>query len=275
MSRTTHWSQDEIDRFSTGKIIKRLAAFGIPIDQDSFLKDVADCHGASDVYEHWERQFTITAEGFDADFPWMAAEVLWRRLVPHKVSTGQLDDMMQEGYALIEKRDVVRGCVLWLKVWEGLKPRFAKNMRTVRAADCVFKGSQFISNWCQDVEMKLGNAAMDDPAFHEHRLRYCHEFCEFFPESHAIVPAMKRAIAESLFLSGRTEEADRKFQDIVDGYPDSPWGYIGWGDMYAGFRGGATNVRRAKELYGNALGIDPREDRTVRDRMRQLKGGTE
>ena len=271
MPKTTHWSQDEIDRFPTGRIIEVLAAVGIPITEDSFLKDVAECLGAGNIYERWKSRFTITAVGFDEDFPWMAAEVLWRRLAPHKVGTGQLDDMMQEGYELIEERNVTKGCVLWLEVWEGLKPRFTKDMRTVEAADSLFSGSQFLSNWCQDVEMELGNAALGDPAFHDRRIRYCSEFCDLFPESHEIMPNMRRAIAESLFLSGRTEDADRKFQEIVESYPASPWGYIGWGDMYAGHHGNAANDRRAEELYGKALGIDPQEDSLVRDRMKQLR----
>lgn len=33
----------------------------------------------------------------------MAADVLWRRLAPHKINTEQLDDLMQEGYDLIEE----------------------------------------------------------------------------------------------------------------------------------------------------------------------------
>lgn len=271
MPKQSHrWSRDEISNIPTGKIIAMLAMFGIPVTEDGFLRDVAECHGASDIHERWATRHTITAEGFDEDFPWMAADVLWRRLAPDKTSTEQLDDMMQEGYDLNEARDP-RGCLLWLVVWERLKPRFSREMRKVEDADSVFSGMQCLFNWCQDVEMELGNAAVADKAFHGHRIRYCREFCEVFPESHDIVSHMKQAVAESLFVSGKVGEAEKEFQALVEADPGDPWGYIAWGDAHAGFRGGPVNPQRAEELYRKALGIDLQEDGVIKDRIRDLR----
>lgn len=273
-ARRHHWSQQEISQIPTDKILEKLAMCGIPVVEPDFLKDVGNCYGAGDIYKRWKERFTITTEGFDGDFPWMAADVLWRRLAPTKVSTEQLDDRMQDGYDRQERRDTTGACELWLAVWEDLKPRFTKEMRTLEATESVFHGYQALFNWCQDLEMELGNAAIDDPAFHERRIRYCREFCELFPDEDSIVPNMRKTMAESLFLSGKREEAERDFEELARVYPDDPWVYIFWGDLYRDF-GHEPNPfaddKRAEELYRKALGIDPKEDETVHDRIRDLR----
>lgn len=272
--RRHHWSQQEISQIPTEQIGEKLALLGIPFSADQFLNDVAECRAANDIYERWKARFHIAIKGFDGDFPWMAADVLWRRLAPNKVSTEQLDDRMQDGYDRLEQRDATGACLLWLAVWEDLKPRFTKDMRTVKDADPAFRGFQALFNWCQDLEMELGNAAVDAPAFHERRVHYCREFCEFFPDENSIVPNMKKSVAESLFLSGKREEAEQAFEGLSKEYPADPWVFIRWGDLYRGFgKEKHLDAARAEELYRKALGMDPKEDKTIRERLADLKEG--
>jgi hypothetical protein len=272
MMRAVHWSQDEIREMSTEQIIAQLKQWGIPFDEKEFLEDVKVSMGASDIYKKWEERFVITAEGLDEDFIWMACEVLWERLAKGKVSTEQIDDMMQEGYDLIKERDVIKGCELWLKVWEELKPRFTKDMKSVKDAESVFKGTQCLFNWCQDLELESYSAADKDKAFCERRIRYCREFCKLFPESdESILHGMKIAIAESLFMAGRLEESEKEFQTLADDYPDNPWAYINWGDMYSGIVDGIHNNERAEELYRMGLGRDERDDEVILERIEELK----
>jgi hypothetical protein len=274
LGRGYHWSHDEINQMPTEAIIGQLETWGVHFNTDQFLQEVATSYGAYDIYERWKKDFTITAEGFDTDFPWMACEVLWDRLVPNKVSTEQLDDWMQNGYDCIQNREKVVGCNLWLKVWDELKTRFTPAMTTIEAAEQVFRGSQLLFNWCQDLEEELLNAARDDKTFHDHRIRYCGEFLQLFPESDTLLRNnMRMAIGESLFGLDRKEEGDQVFQSLVTDEPDNPWGYIGWGDMYAGSDGGCgiKDVQRAEELYQKALGLDKKEDNVVRERLKNLK----
>lgn len=278
--RRHRWSTEEIAQIPTDKIAEKLVLCGIPFSQDEFLKDVGECCGSDDIYKRWKTRYTFTATGCDEDFPWMAADVLWRRLAPDKVSTEQLDDLMQAGYELIENKDAPGGCLLWLQVWDTLKPRFTKDMRTLESTESVFHGYQSLFNWTQDVEMELGNAAVDDKAFHDHRIRYCREFCECFPDEDdgkdSIVRHMKQAVAESLFLSGKVDEAEREFKALVEQRPDDPWTYIKWGDLYAGCYDTADinpfrDPSRAEALYRKALEVDPQEEETVQQRLRDLK----
>jgi hypothetical protein len=75
---------------TTEQILAKLDELGIPVTVEEFLTDVASCNGSGKIYEQWESRFEPMIEGRDADFPWMAADVLWRRLVPHQISTEQL-----------------------------------------------------------------------------------------------------------------------------------------------------------------------------------------
>jgi hypothetical protein len=87
---------------------------------------------------------------------------------------------------------------------------------------------------------------------------------------------MKQAVGESLFLSGKVEEAEREFKALVEQRPDDPWTYIKWGDLYAGFatrKNRFEDSSRAEALYRKALETDPQEEETVQERLRDLKRG--
>lgn len=279
--RRHRWSPQEIAEIPTDKIIEKLEFSGIPFSHEEFLIDVHNHYGSVDIYKKWEDQFSITATGYDEDFIWMAADVLWRRLAPEKISTEMLDDWMQEGYELIEKRDEVGGCTIWLKVWDELKKRFKPEMRTIEEAESLFSGSQSLFNWCQDLEMELGNAAIDDGKIHLERIRYCSEFLDYFPDSEYFVQEMGKARAEALILSGKVEEGEKAFRDLIAKYPKNPWFYIYWGDLYACFgigRGGRdsdkSNPQKADELYRKALEIESDEvgiRDIIEERIRNLK----
>jgi len=260
----------------TSKIIEKLVMLGIPFTQEAFLIDVHNHYGSGDIYMEWEERYTITAKGFDEDFPWMAAEVLWRRLVPDKISTMQLDDWVQDGYDLIESAEdgtSVGCCDLWLKVWDILKARFTKDMRKVEDADSVCFQSQYLSNWIQDLDMELSNAAVDteDKSYYDRRIIFCRECMGFFPDSIQNSISMRRGIAEALYMSGRIKEAEQEFQILVSAYPNDPWSYAGWGDMYADVDGGTYNPEKAEELYRKGLGLEPSEDKYLEERIRDLK----
>ena len=100
-----------------------------------------------------------------------------------------------------------------------------------------------------------------------------HSNTKLFPksESYSLMCQMKRAVAESLYLSGRTEEADLEFLACAKVYLKDPWSYIIWGDMYAGENGQPCSPDKAEELYRKALGIDPQQDETVRERIAALR----
>ncbi len=261
-SRGFHWSVEEVETFQTEEIFQKLRGFGVQIDKDRFREDVNNFYSATELADSWHEKFTIIANGFDEDFIWMASIVLWNRLTPDVISSEKLDDMMQEGYDLDRgggNGETKKACELWLEVWDHLKKRFTEDMKSIDDAEKVFSGMQCLSNWCQDLDELLYNAAFQDPSYHRKRIEYCREFCSLFPESDEILLVnMKRAAAESYFEIGNSEEGEKAFRALIEEYPDNVWGYIGWGDMYAEIEG---DPDKAKEIYQMALNIESEEER--------------
>jgi len=68
----------------------------------------------------------------------MAAIVLWKRLVPDRISFEQIDDLMQEGYKLLEAGQTTEACDAWWQVWEWLKDKVTPERNTLAALDDAF-----------------------------------------------------------------------------------------------------------------------------------------
>ena len=146
----------------------------------------------------------------------------------------RLGELMQEGYELLEANQRAAACERWLEAWELVKQLTRPEWRTATAFDQgVPAGLQSVFNWCQDLEMELGNAGLDNPVYHEHRLRYAREFLERFPDESADFHLnFTRAQGEALWHLGRRAEADAVYGALVERFPDEAWAYIGWADQY-------------------------------------------
>ncbi len=141
-------------------------------------------------------------------------------------------------------------------------------------ADRFFPEIDFISDWCQDLEMELGNAGLDDPSFYEKRIRYCEEFCDLFPESDDLILVnMRVAFAESLFFLGRPDEGEKAFQGAVEDFPKSAWPYIGWGDMYWNpfDKRSSKDLKKAEEIYRMGLDKVTEYKEDLLDRLERLE----
>jgi tetratricopeptide (TPR) repeat protein len=275
MMRHIHWSTEEIRALSTRQIIRKLRSFGIVTDEKRFRREVQNFRSAEQLDEHWEQVHTITAKGFDLDFTWMAAIILWERLVPDVMSSEQLDDMMQKGYALLRAGKTAEACTIWLQVWEHLKKRFTPDIHSIDDAESVFSGTQFLSNWCQDLAMELANAGLKDISFCEKLIQYCREFYTLLPETDSlIIHNMKGAEAESYFALGMRERGETLFQSLIKEFPNSAWAYIFWGDVYWLFRRNPDiplDYAKAEWIYRMALDRDLDEREEVLSRLQELE----
>ncbi|RYL87075.1 M48 family metallopeptidase [Sporolactobacillus sp. THM19-2] len=263
---------EEVNALSTNEIIHKLQKFGIPFKQETFLKDVEKFYSAEELSENWFDQYTVTAKGRDEDFPWLAAWILWERLAPSgKQSMEQMDNLIDRGYEYVDENDATSACDIWLTVWEAIKDRINPEYQNLDYLDKHYKGSFFIRNFCQDLEGELHNAGVNKPAYFKKRINYCREFCHFFPKESEIIHNMRRAIAESYAELGQYEKADSEFEKLVQDFPDNPWGYIGWGDLY--FFGQKKDVHKAREVYEKGLTIarDQTAIEAIKERLDELK----
>jgi len=264
---------EEVNEMSTDEIIYKLGEIGIPFKQKNFIKDMKKFYSAEEISENWFQQYTVTVKGRDEDFPWLAAWVLWERLAPkNHLSMEQMSNLYELGFDFLNRNDSISACDTWLKVWNVIKDRSDPKFQTLDHLDKHYKGSFFISNFCQDLEMELHNAGLRDPAYFEKRIKYCREFCDIFPkESELIIHNMRRSIAQSYGELGKYKKMDCEFEKLVQDFPDNPWGYIGWGDMY--FLGQKKDYHKAQELYekGVVVAKDDYDLDVAKERLEDVK----
>lgn len=252
--RQSHWFKKEVKYFSTKEIIFKLRDFGVDITVDSFKKEIKNIYSAQDLSESWFNKYNVNAVGFDEDFIWLAAWILWERIPSDRMCDEQISDMINEGYDLLSDDKLFASCDIWLKSWNELKKHFKDdNINSLKKADEIYKGDQYLSNWYQYLDMNLSNAGIRKIEYFQNRIKFVREFCILLPDTEVnIIKAMKSAEAESYFAIGKPEKGEEMFENIINKYPNSIWGYIGWGDMYGPYRinkGIPADYKKAKNIY--------------------------
>ena len=264
---------EEVDEMSTGDIIRRLEGMGIPFDEDVFSEDIEQHYSAWGLSEDWFKIFDVTAKGREEDFPWLAAWILWERLAPSEnMPAERIGGLIDEGIQHISDEDSPKGCDIWLKAWEAINYRHQPGCENLSHLDEQYKGLFFVSNLCQDLEIELRNAGLKDSAYFKKRIDYCREFLNLFPdENDLITHNMRRAIAESYADLGDYEQADLESEKLAKDYPDNPWSYIAWGDIY--YFDKKDDYDRARELYMKALAVaeDEYDIMAVQERLEDLE----
>jgi tetratricopeptide (TPR) repeat protein len=268
------WDFAKIEPMSTDEIFDRLNRLGVTVTPDDF-RQAAQRHDSSErLADEWYTRYTLRPEGrYDDDFVWMAAFVLWKRLIPDRICLEQINERMYEGYDLLKANRTAEACDAWWQVWEWLKEKVTPERNTLRALDEAFRGMEFISNWCQDFEMELGNAGIKDPKYYRLRTRYCQEFLETFPDIEWLMRGnFLRAEAESYWQLGEIETAEARFEALIEANRDWAWGYINWSDMCWLFGDSPKDYDKGEAILKRALARRRLEDRAdVQDRLDSLR----
>jgi hypothetical protein len=168
----------------------------------------------------------------------------------------QLDDLVQEGYKLLRQEQTALACDRWLEAWEIVKELATPSERTAQSFDLAHRGLiELLFNWTGDLEMELGNAGLDEPVYHEHRVRFMRELLALFPdEDDGRYLQFKQAEGEALWALGREQEAEQLCAALVKRLPDEAWAYISWADKYWLFDPPAPpQYNRAEEIMHRAL----------------------
>ena len=199
------WTLNKVRKMSTSEIIEKLESMHIDFEIERFKKEAQDYISAIQLAEDHYYTQNFQAPGQDEDFIWLAIIELWNRMIPEKWNMEMIDDLTQEGYEDIGKQNCRDGIEKWEKAWNMIISIVPPHIKSVEDADKFISGlTQSIFNWCQDFEMELANAAVEDASFYLKRIKYCQDFCRIFPNSdESIIKNMLRAEAES-----RTELGD-------------------------------------------------------------------
>jgi tetratricopeptide (TPR) repeat protein len=269
------WSYEKVNEMSTEEIIDKLQSIGISFEKETFLEDVEMFYSAQQLSENWFKTFKVTADDRDEDFPWLGAWVLWERLAhANRLSMEQMNDLIDKGFEYLDENGAKSACDIWLGVWEAVKFRIKPELKNLDYLDKQYKGSFFVSNFCQDLEQELYNAGFEDPDYYKKCIEYCKEFCGYFPdEDELIIHNMRRSIAESYLQLKRIDEAKNELDSLVRDYPDNPWSYIAYGDMYWFEKDIIMDLNKAKELYERALLVvnNKYDKKVIEERLVDLK----
>ena len=95
--------------------------------------------------------------------------------------------------------------------------------------------------------MELGNAGIDDPAYHGKRIEYCREMLEWCGSDDLLISNIRCAMAEAHFESGDEAECDRLFEGWLRDDPDWALGYLAWAECYMLKKDG-DNSSKAEEI---------------------------
>lgn len=208
------WNLNKVRDMSTSEIIEKLESMNIDFEIERFKKQAQNYISAIQLAEDHYYTQNFQAPDQEEDFIWLAIIELWNRIIPEKWNMEMIDDLIQEGYEDIEKRNYGDGMEKWEKAWNMIMSIVPPHIKSVKDADKFISGlTQSIFNWCQDFEMELANAAMEDNSFYLKRIKYCQDFCRILPHSdESIIKNMIRAEAESYAELGDMETAKKLLQ---------------------------------------------------------------
>lgn len=222
------WTPSKVRILSTETIIEKLKLGGIEFDKNEFLKECQKQNYAWKVSKIWSKQLISAPDRNFNDFVGLTSCILWERLCKDKVSYEMLDDWMQEGYKYNNTIDEDKACDIWWKVWCTYKKLFNRPNITMKEIDSDFNGSQSFFNWCQDFEITLSNASIDNKKYAEMGINFFSEFLDFLPKTDdLIIKNFTSGLGEMYCKAGHQEKGEEIMKNLIKDFPDKVVGYVG------------------------------------------------
>src|SRR3954447_6108115 len=268
-------TRSDAAKLSDEQLLEKLRGFGLDVDRAALERL---CERALSVEEvAWpllDRRGVDVGDGRPhEDWVWLCLLALWRRWWPERVCVEFLGDKIQAGYDALERREEAAAAAIWLDAWSDVVQICElTGIDSIRRFDDRCPMYQSLFNWSGDLEDALWNAGREDPEFLRARIAVCEEALRRFPdEDELMVENRRRAVAESYFELGETEQAETLFEHWLDADPSWGWGWIGWADLHFFANNRPKDYGRAEELLGRGYstpGVRDRED--IADRLMLL-----
>ena len=166
----------------------------------------------------------------------------------------------------------------WWRAWELIRDHLPEGVTTFRECDIHLRlnvHGLVVTNLLYDLDMALHNAQVDDARWTAKRAELARwVYTHFTEESDLHLGNFRGYEAEAIWDMGQTEQAEARFQELIEVLPHFAWGYIWWADCYWmsdwSYEHG-PDYDRAESLYRQALTqseLDYRSD--VEDRLEDL-----
>jgi hypothetical protein len=271
------WELHDVQSLSTTEITDNLAEHGIDTTEESFRDRAAEVDSAMALADQWKDDHDVDASGYDRDFIWMAAEVLWRRWAPDLPNRERIYDLVQEGRELREKGNDTEACQRWLTAWEIIVAVTPDEVTMIEAADDHLPNVISLEAFLRSVDSDLATLAADDPTYHERRLEFCREVCTQFPDApDDLLLDFRHFVADSLTEVGRLTDSRGELEALVRDYSEDPWAYKKLADSYwldSADELTVSEMERAAKLYQQALDAEGPLERPsiVSDRLADIE----
>jgi hypothetical protein len=169
--------RSEARRLTDAELLAKLLSFGVDIDRPSLEGLCDQALSAQEIAGPLLKQRPFWSKlDLKRDWIWICLDALWQRWFPDKPSFEMLDDKMQAGYDLRASSGAVPACRTWLDAWRDVLHILDKaGIQSIHEFDDRFQGSQFLSNWIQDLECELWSAGLKDRQFLTARIELCEE----------------------------------------------------------------------------------------------------
>lgn len=241
------------------QLLAKLSRFGIELDRTSLGRLCEQNLGAEQVTKRLIDPATFEGRGGKSQIRQIEDCVahLWQRWFPDQPSFDRLEDKMLAGYDLIEARDVIGACRVWLEAWaEVLALLDRAGITSLEELDRQFSGGEFVLSWIHALDQELWNAGLNDPQFFRARIAFCEEGLRRFPSDHAsAIENRRRFLAESYFELGDTAKTEALYREWLAADPQWGWGWIGWARCYQFARAEMKDLKRAEQLLLDGLSI--------------------
>jgi hypothetical protein len=200
----------------------------------------------------------------------------WRKLqagVPlPPVPEHQIDDAVEAGYREYQQKNVRAACDQWLAAWKIVRQLARPDLRTTTDFYMHYALGHHVLNWCQDLQLELGNVGVHDARYLERQIEFSRDFLAQFPDEGTLTHVnCWRAQGEALWELGRRGEAEAVYAALVQRFPDEAWAYIGWADHYWLWGRHPKDYPRAEAIMTRALARPNLTDRgDLLERLRDL-----
>jgi tetratricopeptide (TPR) repeat protein len=264
-SKTKQLTDDEL--------LARLRSLGLGVDRPSLESLCSQALSVEEVAEGLLEQRASPIPNKDLEIVWSCLATLWLRWFPDKPSFEMLDDKMQAGYELLKVSNSVDACRIWLDAWKDVVHFLDRTgIQTIEEFDERFQGTQFVSNWIQDLESELWNAGLEDRHFLKARIDLCEEGLSRFGSDDALTTEnRRRSLAESYFELGELSKAEALYHDWLKADSRWGWGWIGWSDFYRFTHTEHKDLNRAEQILREGISIpEVRDWPDIADRLADL-----
>lgn len=249
----------DMKQLTDEQLLAKLSSFGIELDRTSLGRLCEHNLDAEQVTKRLIDPATFKGRGGKSQIRQIENGVahLWQRWFPDQPSFDRLEDKMLAGYDLIEARDGVGACRVWLEAWaEVLALLDRAGITSLEELDRQFSGGEFVLSWIHALDQELWNAGLDDPQFFRARIALCEESLRRFAAGNKLTGETRRiALAESHFELGDTGKTDTLYREWLSADPQWGWGWIGWARCYQFARAEMKDLNRAEQLLLEGLSV--------------------